>query len=62
MHSEKRKLSDNEIHDRLVAACQLFDDVEGTTKQGETAIKTASRSMKLLQFALIAAEAEESKL
>ncbi|WP_146030508.1 hypothetical protein [Pseudovibrio exalbescens] len=53
---KKAPLTDSEVHDRLVAAARLFENVSGETKAGDTTIKTAKRSMSLLQLALVSCE------
>lgn len=49
------KLSDNAVHDRLVAAREALGDEAGATVRGDTAIEAARKAMVLLQLGLIAA-------
>lgn len=50
-----KSLSDDDVYDRLVAAYEAMDQRPGATVPGETAIQTAKRALKILQFALLAA-------
>jgi hypothetical protein len=57
-----RKLSDNQVHDRLVAAAEALAGPEAETLRGQTALDTARKAMVLLQLGLVAAmeKAEEA--
>jgi hypothetical protein len=50
-----KKLSDNQVHDRLVAAERALGSDEAATVRGDTAITAARRALNLLQFGLVEA-------
>ena len=49
------KLSDNEVHDRLVAASDLLVGLQAETIRGQTALGSAQLALHLLQMGLLAA-------
>lgn len=52
---DEKPLSDNEAHDRLVAARDALGDAPGATKRANTALEAARRAMTILQLGLVAA-------
>lgn len=49
------KLSDNEVHDRLVAAYEALGEEDAATTRGQTAITAARRALALFQLGLLVA-------
>lgn len=59
----KQKLTDFEVHDRLVAAAEALGREEAETVRGRTALEAARRALTLLQVGLVyAVEAGEDKI
>lgn len=52
---EEKRLTDNEVHDRLVAAVRALGTAEGDTTRGNSALEAARQMIGLLQFGLVAA-------
>ncbi|RAI34529.1 hypothetical protein [Rhodoplanes serenus] len=52
---DRPALSDNEVHDRLVAACDVLGDRSGATTRGDTALKAARKALRLFQLGLVMA-------
>lgn len=55
--ADDKPLNDNQVHDRLHAAMEIIGRASGETVHGDTALKTARRSLLLLQFAVVTAQA-----
>jgi hypothetical protein len=53
--SEKSPLSDNQAHDLLTQAADLFADRKGTTVRAETALRSAEKMLTLLSLGLLMA-------
>lgn len=47
------KLSDNEVHDRLIAASDALGEDEGVTVHGNTALEAARAMLTKLQLGLL---------
>lgn len=61
--SSDKPLSDNQVHDRLVAAHEALGDSVGQTVRGHTALEAARYMLRLLQLGLIyAAESNSDDL
>lgn len=56
MPDHRRPLTDNEVHDRLCQAHEALGDGRGATAQGDTALEGARRMLKLMQYAIVAAQ------
>ena len=54
-----KPLTDDQVHDRLVAAAEALEG-HGETTRGDTAIRAARRALRLLQFGLVAAMEADS--
>lgn len=52
---DRLPLSDNEVHDRLVAAYNALGERPGATTRGDTALKAARKALRLLQLGLVVA-------
>lgn len=50
-----RKLTDFEVHDRLIAATDALGDDEGETVRGNTALEAARKALRLMQLGLLTA-------
>lgn len=50
-----RNLTDDEVHDRLVAAVDALGRSPAANLRGQTALDTARRVLTILQFALLKA-------
>ena len=50
-----RKLSDVEIHDKLIAASDALGGDAGETVRGDTAISAARKMLRLVQLSLLSA-------
>lgn len=48
-------LTDDQVHDRLVAACEALGAAAGETTRGDTAITAARRALLILQIGLVKA-------
>lgn len=48
-------LTDDEVHDRLVAAVEALGDRSASTTRGQTALDAARRALTLFQLALLMA-------
>lgn len=48
-------MTDEEVHDRLVAAVEALGDRPAATVRGETALSAAKRALTLFQLALLMA-------
>lgn len=57
---DDQKLNDIQVHDLLGDALQVLGDKEAATVRGDTALKTARRTLWLIQIGLLAA-AEQDK-
>lgn len=57
---DERPLSDNEAHDRLVAAREALGDAPGATMRANTALEAARRALVILQLGLVAASEANS--
>lgn len=55
MSDPTRPLTDNEVHDRLVAAVEALGEREAETVRGRTALAAARRALLMFQIALVAA-------
>lgn len=55
MPENPEPMTDEEVHDHLVAAREALGDRTARTARGETALATARRAMVILQFGLVAA-------
>lgn len=55
MSEPQQPLSDNEVHDRLVAAVEALGTRPGATVRGDTALLAARRALSLFQLALLMA-------
>lgn len=55
MADDPHGLTDEDVHELLVAATYALGDAGGATVRGDTAIKAARRALALLQFALVSA-------
>ena len=49
------KLSDNQVHDLLVAAREALGNDDGLTVHGQTALKAARKALVLLQIGVVSA-------
>lgn len=58
--SDEKRLSDNEVHDRLVAAERALGDRPASTTRGGTALSAARKALVVLQFGLIKASEENT--
>lgn len=56
--AEDKPLNDNQVHDRLHAAIEALGSAIGETVHGDTALKSARRSLMLLQLAVLTAQAK----
>ena len=56
--ADDKPLNDNQVHDRLHAALEALGTVEGETIHGDTALKTARRSLVLLQLSVLTSQAK----
>lgn len=60
---DEKPLSDNEAHDRLVAAREALGNASGATVRADTALRAARRALNILQVGLVAAaEANEDQV
>lgn len=50
------KLTDEEAHDRLVAAREALGDEAGESAHADTALEAARRALVMFQLALVAAQ------
>ena len=55
-----KKLSNNQVHDRLVAASVALGDTEAATTLGTSTMAAAKRVLATLALGLIVAEADDS--
>jgi hypothetical protein len=55
--ADDKPLSDTQVHERLHAALLLLGSAPGKTIAGDTAMKSARRSLLLLQMGVVASEA-----
>ncbi|MCP1550711.1 pentose-5-phosphate-3-epimerase [Methylorubrum zatmanii] len=60
MTESLRPLTDNEVHDRLVAAVEALGTRPGATVRGDTSLLAARRALSLFQLALLMAVEQES--
>lgn len=51
--SSDQPLSDNQVHDRLVAAHDALGEGRGQTVRGNTALEAARQMLRLLQLGLL---------
>jgi hypothetical protein len=56
--ADDKPLNDNQVHDRLHAAMEALGTADGETVHGDTALKSARRSLMLLQLAVVTAQAK----
>ena len=56
--ADDKPLTDNQVHDRLIAAMETLGSASGETVHGDTAIKAARRSLVLMQLAVLTAQAK----
>lgn len=56
--ADDKPLNDNQVHDRLHAAMEALGNAEGETVHGDAALKTARRSLMLLQLAVVTGQAK----
>ena len=56
----KTPLSDNETHDLLLQAVELFSDKIGKTVHAETVLRAAQRALFLYALALLKASEDEN--
>lgn len=56
--ADDKPLSDNQVHDRLHAALEALGTADGETIHGDTALKTARRSLVLLQLSVLTSQAK----
>lgn len=60
---DDKPLSDNEAHDRLVAAREALGNASGSSVRADTALRAARRALNVLQVGLVAAaEAEADRI
>lgn len=57
--ADDKPLNDNQVHDRLHAAMEVLGNAEGETVHGDTALKTARRSLMLLQLGVLTSQAKD---
>lgn len=50
------KLTDEEAHDRLVAAREALGDEDGASAHADTALQAARRALVMFQLALVGAQ------
>lgn len=55
-----KKLSNNQVHDRLIAAGEALGDSEAATTLGTSTMAAAKRVLATLALGLIVAEANDS--
>jgi hypothetical protein len=55
MPRDDAPLTDEQVHDRLVAAAEALGDAAGATTRGDTAITTARQALLILQISLVKA-------
>ena len=55
--ADDKPLNDNQVHDRLHAAIEALGSATGETVHGDTTLKTARRSLMLLQLGVLHAQA-----
>lgn len=53
--SSKKPLSDNQVHDALVAAHDALGDHPAETVRGQTALEAAKKMLRLLKLGLLVA-------